>query len=68
MAQAVTHEEIHHDGLHLRLPGLEVVPADVHLVLLGEFDDARHEGVLSAPGELRRPARGHVVAKRAVEN
>jgi len=40
------HQEVHHDRLHLRLAGLEVVTADVHLVLLRQLDHAGHEGVL----------------------
>jgi len=39
-------EEVHQRGLHLRLPGLEVVAPDKGAVLRGQLDSARHKGVL----------------------
>ena len=40
------HKERHGHQLELRLPGLEVVPANEQLLVLSEFDHARDERVL----------------------
>ena len=43
---ARAHEEVYQDRFHLSLAGLEVVPADVRLVLLGKLDHPGDERVL----------------------
>ena len=39
-------QEVDQHRLQLGLAGLEVVPGNVHLLLVGQLDHARHEGVL----------------------
>mmetsp|Transcript_23187 Transcript_23187/g.43878 ORF Transcript_23187/g.43878 Transcript_23187/m.43878 type:complete len:575 (-) Transcript_23187:124-1848(-) len=39
-------EEVDHDGLHLGLSRLEIVPGDEHLLLTCQFDNSRHERIL----------------------
>lgn len=56
----LSHQEVDHDRLHLCLPGLEVVAADVHLVLLRQLDDAGHEGVLPTTKSAKATERARV--------
>jgi len=50
---ARTHQEVHQHALHLGLPRLEVVPADHHLLLDGQLQQARHKGVLGSAVDKR---------------
>ena len=40
------HEELNQSGLHLGLPGLEVLTSHEHVVLIGEIGDIGNESVL----------------------